>query len=1044
MHTQLATLWMAIILHYSYANLLNNGDFLDRTSWKLQVRKTLWDLDPAEQQYLHIGDCDQCENNKGLIFSKLGDKKALVASQYIPHGRIDTSDFGKLARIKAEIKNLRSMATYQLRLDISYEDGRYLFVNHQVLAAKQQHTCILIPQYGSIRAIMVHIVSEDNNEESIIIDRVSIETVQDIKPYIDCGAYIKSKPKRREILYDYLHPAVPLLNNNITLVTQFTEDRLDFFEETLKTWRGPATAALLIFQGKKNEILKRISERYQTSEYLSRYARLHVINEDLTMNEDSTKYPVNFLRKLVLNSTTSEYLFYVDVDISPSFSHDTALKWLQESNHLNHEQAAFIAPLFHSSKGDPPSPRTKQEVLQAINESKLESFAVTSHSAVKYHTWYKSDHIYEIQYRLNMEPYFITHKQAPLINEMFEGYGRDKCAYSKELHHAGFSFHVLPNAFLINRKESKKSKTILQRSPGVNLRVFLTTLFHDEDLRVGFLRYRQESVVMNKPATAEFCDAVSGECEPKHETENFYTEENNLNMTSFFDSINDNEEDDGGLSCRKLGQTTVDGELYPHQLNPMPNVRTYPERIAMTVESMLKYFAIGNFIHLPKQIDGQISLMIPYYHASKVVSVIPNTKKSTFQRDKSSLFTEYRSFLNSTSTLLTEVRRTIVDPSVYWIEMSGLKDHEAAGNLSAVLEYSTNNDIIILNGNSLKPTTLMRQMCTKKKSWKLYRNSPYYFMKSSYFTPPHPVIFSSLDVSALTIENGIINLVTCSSLKTDIVLFTKNRPLQSHAFIESLLQMVTGINKLWIIAHSNQIEISNGYEKLVDCFSHELNVELIFDHHDGFGRTFDGILRKSDADYIMMNVDEIVWLRPVDLKTATCLMDSLGEKVISFQLRLGENLQFANKKITNNQKILIGRLGDEEIYGLYPLWQPYDFSYVTQVDGPLISKQRLHDEMGPWLNETQHPGHVENRWLRRFLHKHARSWHLMYGKTRLVNNKVGDRVTGSELKESSRQLVNVYLEQHKAIDVEHFRMENLDHKHTHISVKVQYKDFKCA
>ena len=336
----------------------------------------------------------------------------------------------------------------------------------------------------------------------------------------------------------------------------------------------------------------------------------------------------------------------------------------------------------------------------------------------------------------------------------------------------------------------------------------------------------------------------------------------------------------------------------------------------------------------------------------------------------------------------------------------------------------------------------MREMCTKKKSWKLYRNNPYYLMKSSYFTPPHPVTFSSLDISALTIENGVIDLVNCSSLKTDIVLFTKNRPLQSHAFIESLLQMVTGVNKLWIIAHSDQVEISLGYEKLVNCFSHELNVELIFDHDEGFGRTFDGILHKSDADYIMMNVDEIVWLRPVDLNTATCLMDSLGEKVISFQLRLGENLKFRNK-IPDNQKILIGRVGDEEIYGLYPLWQPYDFGYVTQVDGPLISKQRLHDEMGPWLYETQHPGQVESRWLRRFLHKHARSWHLMYGKSRLVNNKVGDRVTGSELKESSRQLVNVYLQQHKVIDVEQFRMENLDHKHTHLSVKVQYKDLKC-
>ena len=428
------------------------------------------------------------EDKRALKLVDLDKKWALVATQYIPDERIFNSQFGKLTRLKVESMNLRSSGSYQILLDISYEDGRYLFVKHEIFTSVTKLNCILIPQYGVIRAILVHVVIENQLPEPIIIDSISIETVQDVKPYTECKAYTKSQPKERTILYDYLHPAVPLPNNKITLVTQLTEDRLGLLEETAQFWRGPLTAALLVFQDNKDKTLKGISEMYKTSKYLSRYAVIHIITEDLNMKEDSVKYPVNYLRNFVMNATTTEYLFYVDADISPTFSHNTAVKWLQgEAGHLNHEQSAFIAPLFHSKEGNLPLPQTKSELLNAIKESKLAAFAAASHSVVQYHTWYKSDHLYEIKYRQNMEPYFITHRQAPLINEMFEGYGQDKCAYSKELHHAGFSFHVLPHAFLINRKEPTGSKTILSRS-GINLRIFLTTMFHDEDLKLGFIR----------------------------------------------------------------------------------------------------------------------------------------------------------------------------------------------------------------------------------------------------------------------------------------------------------------------------------------------------------------------------------------------------------------------------------------------------------------------------------------------------------------------------------------------------------------------------
>ena len=46
-------------------------------------------------------------------------------------------------------------------------------------------------------------------------------------------------------------------------------------------------------------------------------------------------------------------------------------------------------------------------------------------------------------------------RSTPLMSSWYEGYGRDKCAYSRDLHVAGVTFYVLPQAFLLNKPELK-------------------------------------------------------------------------------------------------------------------------------------------------------------------------------------------------------------------------------------------------------------------------------------------------------------------------------------------------------------------------------------------------------------------------------------------------------------------------------------------------------------------------------------------------------------------------------------------------------------
>ncbi len=1030
---------------YCGCNLLKSGGFEDNADWRRNVRcKSNWDFQIAPQSQISTGPCERCPDGKALHYIDMEDCKELVASQYIPEERISTSPVGKLGRIKATVTNLPSDGSFEFHLDVSYDDESYLLVVHEISALETQETCLLVPQYGTIRAMMVHFVVKDKIANTLSLDSASVEIVEDLSQHQHCLAYLRSRPKQRQILLNYLYPATaPQRRMDITLVTQLTEDRFDLLEETAKFWQGPISAALLVFKAGEEETLKRVKEKYQTSEHLRNFATFHVVFEDLVMNEDHKVYPVNFLRKVVMNQTSTEYLFYVDADITPVFSHDDAIQWLQEAKRLDHKQCAFIAPLFmHSRKEtNPVIPTTKRALLEDYEASRIEPFLVKSHNAVDYWTWYKSDRMYKIKYSLDMEPYFITHWEAPLVNEMFAGYGRDKCAYSKELHHAGFKFHVLPFAFLINRKEPPNSKTIFHRSGTIGLRIFLTTMFHDEDLKRGFLRRRVEK---HRPlAQDESCDRTDQTCGPKSgQDSSIYKADANTDTEMFPDEANEEETEDGGLKCENLPGSLIGGELFAQTIKPMPNLVLNPKNV---VESLIKFFFIGNVVFLPTELRGPIALLIPYAHPENVINVMPNAPKTAFAQPNSDLFTEYRSFLNSTNVLLKEVRKKFTAPVLYWLDLTDLNESEASENISATLEYSSNKDVIVISTNNLRPAVIAQEMCARKKSWKLYMNDAYYLMKSSHFTPPHPVVHPKLDMSKLTIKDNQIDLSSCPNIKTDVILFSKNRPLQTHAFVESLLQMVSGIGKLWIIASSDHDDVVKGYEQVENCFFDNVLLEILYDKNEGFGRTLDGVFQRSDADYVVLAVDEIIWLRPVDLSASACFLHTLGDQVETFQLRLGDNLNFPhNMKISEDQKVLLGRIGQEEIFAYYPLWQPFDAGYITHVDGPLLSLKRLHNEWASWIQDVRDPGKLESLWLRKSMHKYARTWHLMYSKSRLVNNKVGDRVARSGMLQSSLDLLNVYLDQQRVIDVSKFRAEHLEHQSTHISDNVNYKDISCS
>ena len=120
---------------------------------------------------------------------------------------------------------------------------------------------------------------------------------------------------------------------------------------------------------------------------------------------------------------------------------------------------------------------------------------------------------------------------------------------------------------------------------------------------------------------------------------------------------------------------------------------------------------------------------------------------------------------------------------------------------------------------------------------------------------------------------------------------------QTFAFLDSLSKMVSGVGTVWIIVKSEIQLIDDGYQLAKRCFNQRSNmdvttsktsstrtsfrVEYIPDDEplrdvrgtviqsnvaQTLGKTLIDILRmRSRADHVMLAVDEMIWLRPVNL-----------------------------------------------------------------------------------------------------------------------------------------------------------------------------------
>ena len=114
------------------------------------------------------------------------------------------------------------------------------------------------------------------------------------------------------------------------------------------------------------------------------------------------------------------------------------------------------------------------------------------------------------------------------------------------------------------------------------------------------------------------------------------------------------------------------------------------------------------------------------------------------------------------------------------------------------------------------------------------------------------------------------------------IVFTKNRPLQLDAYLESLYRyFASELIKTYILYKVELFE-----EEYTQLFSKYPNCIVI--KENDFFSDFSGLLSEVDTKYILFGVDDVVYFDSVDFAVIDKTFDRYPEEVFGFSLRLGK------------------------------------------------------------------------------------------------------------------------------------------------------------
>ncbi|CAO3596920.1 unnamed protein product [Absidia cylindrospora] len=254
----------------------------------------------------------------------------------------------------------------------------------------------------------------------------------------------------------------------VTLVSQFSVNRLDVFTKVIDAWTGPISIAIYLTEW---DDIKAIKTFFSNSINTELYEQITMTVVKPAYNENTNehlRYPINHLRNLAVKASSTPYVFVMDADFVPSTTlYATAQSVLPT---MVTTRTAIVVPCFamHEEHGRLPLPKTMVDVKKMVDDGIAyitdpgaghgptlgKEMALTMASIPPTDKPLTSIS-YEVCYESQWEPYYIIPKDAPLYDVRFKNQGGDKQSHALHLNAERYRFIVLAHEFMIHKDHAK-------------------------------------------------------------------------------------------------------------------------------------------------------------------------------------------------------------------------------------------------------------------------------------------------------------------------------------------------------------------------------------------------------------------------------------------------------------------------------------------------------------------------------------------------------------------------------------------------------------
>ncbi|KAI7889939.1 glycosyl-transferase for dystroglycan-domain-containing protein [Mucor mucedo] len=278
---------------------------------------------------------------------------------------------------------------------------------------------------------------------------------------------MKDKSSQSQEIILVQHAGEILDTMDVTLISQFSVNRLETFAKAIKSWSGPITAAIYLTNAAD---IEELVEFFSVQKNLEAYAgvTLALVKPNYLSNAHLA-YPINHLRNIAITESSTEYIFVLDADFSPSINlygylRNKLLPFIAyQSGKI--PDTAWVVPCFALREGydQIPLPDSYDELRKLVGRDIAyitdpgagHGPTLATEIAMVRPLLLGNPLAYEVCFESQWEPYYILHRSAPLYDARFKNQGGDKQAHALHLNAEKFRFMILREVFMMHKDHSK-------------------------------------------------------------------------------------------------------------------------------------------------------------------------------------------------------------------------------------------------------------------------------------------------------------------------------------------------------------------------------------------------------------------------------------------------------------------------------------------------------------------------------------------------------------------------------------------------------------